>query len=805
MKASLSWLKEYVDVEMSVTEIASALTMAGLEVETVCDRYAFMERVVVAHVLEVSPHENADKLRVCRVETGSGVRTIVCGAPNVAKGMRVALALPGAELPGGMTIAAGKIRGVLSEGMICSETELGVGDYKGGVMVLDDDLPIGTPLNQALSLFDPVIEVDLTPNRPDCLGIMGLAREISAVEKKTLKRPSVDLPERSDDSIDRYTNVTIHDPELCPRYAAALISGVTVGPSPFWLKDRLQSIGLKSINTIVDITNLVMMETGQPLHAFDFDHLAGRRIVVKRAGDQRTFVTLDGKERELQPDMLMICDGEKPVALAGVMGGLNSEIENTTTRVLIESAYFSPTSIRKTSKKLCLHSDASHRFERGVDPNGTLYALQRAAQLMVAVSGGRLMDGLIDVHPSPPKPVVIRLSIPATNRLLGISITLERVEGLLGSIEFQTEKVDDETLDVTVPFFRVDVTKPVDLMEEVARLFGYANIPTLFPLISAKSENWEPYIEKRAVIKTILLGLGLTETVNYSFIHERSCDRLRLASNDSRRNTVRILNPLTEDQSIMRPSLLPGLLETARRNISRQTTRLKIFETGKIFLGKNADIQPEEIEMAAGLMTGTREGIVWYSASQPVDFYDVKGVVETLVDTLHLKCTEFKKAAPDRAPFLRPGASAEIFIGEESLGFLGEAHPEVLAAYGIKQPVYLFELNLARMIPLIPVVKSSADTPRYPAVTRDITLILSKEAFAGHISDAILGLRDTLVETVHFFDLYEGPPIPEGKRSISIRITYRSQEKTLSDADINVIHQSITDALVKEFNATLPV
>lgn len=804
MKASLSWLKEFVDVEMSATEIASALTMAGLEVETVSDRYAFLESVVVAHVLEVNPHENADKLRVCRVDTGSEIRTIVCGAPNVAKGMRVALALPGAVLPGGATIETGKIRGVVSEGMICSETELGIGDDKGGIMVLDDGLSIGTPLNKALSLHDPVIEVDLTPNRPDCLGVMGLAREIAAFEKKALKRPAIVLPETSD-HISRYTSVSIEDPELCPRYAAALLTGVTVGPSPFWLKDRLHSVGLKPINAIVDITNLVMMETGQPLHAFDFDHLAENRIVVKRAGNQRTFVTLDGKERELLSDMLMICDGEKPVALAGVMGGLNSEIEEKTTRVLIESAYFSPTSIRKTSKKMGLHSDASHRFERGVDPDGTLYALQRAAQLMAEVSGGRLIDGVIDVHPAPPLPLVIRLSIPATNRLIGIALTLENVESLLRSIEFKTEKIDDETLDVTVPLFRVDVAKPVDLMEEVARLSGYANIPTSFPLIPAKSENWEPYIERRAGIKTILMGLGLTETVNYSFIHERSCDRLRITADDPRRNTVKILNPLTEDQAIMRPSLLPGLLETARRNISRQTTRVRIFETGKIFLGKDANTQPSEIEMAAGLITGTRDGVVWHAAPQPVDFYDIKGIVEALIETLHLKHIGFKKAVPDRAPFLRPGASAEIVSGSESLGFVGEAHPDVLANFAIKQPVFMFELNLRSLIPLIPVVKSSADTPKYPAVTRDITLIISKEAFAGQISETILGLQNSLVETVHFFDLYEGTPIPEGSRSISIRITYRSPEKTLNDGDINAIHQKITDMLVKEFNATLPV
>ncbi|MBU0993855.1 MAG: phenylalanine--tRNA ligase subunit beta [Proteobacteria bacterium] len=804
MKTSLSWLKEYVDVEMDASKIADALTMAGLEVETVIDRYAFLETVVVARILEIKPHKNADKLRVCTVDTGKDKLNIVCGAPNVQEGMLVPLALPGTELPGGVILEKGKIRGEVSEGMICSKKELAIGEDDGGIMVLEPHLTIGEPLNNALNLCDPVIEIDLTPNRPDCLGIIGIAREVAAFENKTVQKPETKLPNALN-HIKNFTSVTIEDPDLCPRYAACLLTDIKVGPSPFWLKDRLQSVGLKPINNIVDVTNFVMMETGQPLHAFDFDNLAENRIVVKRAKNNKTFITLDEKERHLSADMLMICDGQKPVALAGVMGGLNSEIEEKTTRVLIESACFNPTSIRKTAKQLGLHSDASHRFERGVDPDGTVNAILRAAQLMAEIGGGQPVEGIIDEHPKPSSPHIITLGIPDTNRLIGTSLTKEKIESLLKSIGFITAPIDENAIAVTVPLFRVDVSKPVDLMEEVARCVGYNHIPTSFPLIPAKTGVHNPHIERRSTVKDILLGLGLTETVNYSFVHELSCDRLRLAENDPKRNRVKILNPLTEDQAVMRTSLLPGLLETARRNISRQVTSLKIFETGKIFMGKDAITQPDEIEMVTGLITGNRERMTWHADPQTVDFYDLKGILESLFESLHIENIYIKKCLSDQYPYTRPGVSATIHFENQFLGLLGEVHPEVLANYNLKQSAFIFEINLDSLLPLIPVIKSSADIPKYPAITRDITIIISKKSEAGQILKTIDNLNDKLVETVQLFDVYEGKPIPEGRRSISIRITYRSQDKTLKDKNINGIHQKITDTLLKEFDATLPV
>lgn len=804
MKTSLNWLKEYVDVDMEVSAIADALTMAGLEVETVQERHTHLESVVVAKVLEVSSHPNADKLSLCKVETGETILNIVCGAPNVAEGMLVPLALPGTVMPNGMTLKKGKIRGEKSEGMICSAIELEIGEDEGGIMSLNSDLTIGEPLNKALNLYDPVIEIDLTPNRPDCLGIIGIAREVATFENKSLKYPETHLP-GGIENINDYTSVSIEDPDLCPRYAACLLTDIKVGPSPFWLKDRLLSVGLKPINNIVDITNFVMMETGQPLHAFDFDNLAENRIVVKRAQNEKTFVTLDEKERSLDPDMLMICDGEKPVALAGVMGGLNSEIEDHTTRVLIESAYFTPASVRKTAKTLGLPSDASHRFERGVDPEGTLTALKRAAELMLEIGGGQLIDGIIDEHPKKIESPEITLSVRETNRLIGTSLSQQEISGHLHSIEFQTTETTEDTLTVIPPPFRVDIEKPVDLMEEIARLTGYNNIPTSFPMIPAKTSDEEGIISARILIKDKMNGLGLTETVNYSFIHEDSCDQLRMAPEDPRRKTVKILNPLTEDQAVMRTTIIPGLLDTARRNISKQVSNLKIFETGKIFLSTGEDSQPDELEMLSGLITGFRKDTNWYSKEEPTDFYDVKGIIEGLFESLHITNAEYKILPNEKCDYTKPGYSAEILIDGTPMGIIGEVHPEVLSNYRLKQPVFIFELNLGTLIPMIPVIRSSKEVPKYPSVNRDITIICDNAIEAGHILGIIEGMNEQLVERTILFDIYDGDPIPEGKRSLSIRVIYRSPSKTLKDKNVTKLHKKITDELLKELGASLPV
>jgi len=804
MKVSLSWLSEYVDIEIKANDLADALTMAGLEVETVSDRYDYLNRVVVGRVAEIRPHPKNDALKLCRVETGGSTISVVCGAPNTQEDMLAPCALPGTVLPNGTVLEKSLIREEVSEGMLCSEIELGLGTESGGVMELGRNLSIGDPLNQALNLSDKVFEIDLTPNRPDCLSVIGIAREIAAIQKTKIKYPEVYLPESSDD-ISEYTSVTINDPELCPRYAASLIFDITVGPSPNWLQDRLISAGLKPINNIVDITNFVMMETGQLLHAFDLDHLAENRIIVRTAGKEEAFTTLDGKERRLDPEMLMICDGKKPVAIGGVMGGLNSEVENSTTRILLESAYFNPVSIRKTSKKLGLNTDASHRFERGVDPDGALRALHRATQLITEIGNGKRVKGVIDEHPIPASKKTIILSTEALNRHLGTRLNSDEINNHLKSIEFKVNKIDADKLEIVPPSCRVDISRFEDLTEEIARLYGYNNIETTFPLIPAESRPASEKIASRDLAKRLMIGLGFNEAINYSFISKLSGDRLELEADDPKRDTVDILNPLSEDQSVMRTSLIPGLLETMHHNLSMQNYSVKLFEIGNVFFntGKK-DVQPDEIEMFAGLWTGHRVDAAWFSKEIHCDFYDLKGVVEELLRNLGGITATFTRIPPKSCLFTMPGSSSQIIIENKRVGFIGEVHPTVLRNYNLKQKTFIFELNFDQLVACFPGDKATQPLPKFPATSRDVSLIVDTDIETYNILKSVENLNEELIEDIHLFAVFQGDPVPVGKKSISFRITYRSSTETLEDGTVNHLHMQIADKVVKKFNATLP-
>ena len=804
MKVSLNWLRKYVDVDLNIDDLADALTMVGLEVEAFSNRYDYLNSVVIGRIVEISPHPNADKLKLCFVDVGSNTIPAVCGAPNVKKDMLAPCALPGTCLPKGTILEKSVIHGEVSQGMLCSEIELGLGDNSDGIMELDRNLSVGDPLNQALGLSDFTIEIDLTPNRPDCLSIIGTAREIAGIQKTKVKYPEIRLPESFDD-ITNFTSVRIMDPDLCPRYAASLVFDVTVGESPFWLQDRLISVGLKPINNIVDITNFVMMETGQPLHAFDFDRLAENRIVVRTAKKSETLTTLDGKERQLDPEMLMICDGEKPVAIGGVMGGLDSEIEDSTTRILLESAYFDPVSIRKTSKKTGLNTDASHRFERGVDPGGTITALNRATQLIAEISGGKLIKGVIDEYPNPIPDRIIHLSVKALNRMLGTSLDAIEIVNYLKSIEFGVEIIDDDKLQVAPPSCRVDISRFEDIAEEIARLYGYNNIETSYPLIPADHRQPSRKIDVRDRIKSLMIGLGFAEAINYSFISKLSCDRLELEPDDSRRLMVDILNPLSEDLSVMRTSLIPGLLETMHYNISVQNRNLKLFEIGNVFYNTGQeDSQPDEVEMLSCLWTGARVDSVWFSKEIKCDFYDLKGVVEELLMNMGIVNTTFTSMPPESCFYTKPGYSAQIFVENDLIGLVGEIHPKVLNNYDLKQSAFIFELNFDQLTTLMPDTKSAQPIPKFPATSRDITLIINKNIEAFKILKSVEILDEELVENIHLFDVFEGDPIPAGKKSISVRITYRSSNETLEDDKVNHIHKNITGRLIEEFDATLP-
>jgi phenylalanyl-tRNA synthetase beta chain len=553
-----------------------------------------------------------------------------------------------------------------------------------------------------------------------------------------------------------------------------------------------------------------MMETGQPLHAFDFDQLEENRIVVRTAQEGEVFVTLDQKERTLSQEMLLIWDGKKPVAIGGVMGGLNSEISENTKRVLIESAYFNPVSIRKTAKKLGLGSDASHRFERGVDRDGTVNALNRAAQLMAEVGKGKLIKGVIDEYNESYQPRQVQLSVKDTNRLLGTTLGSSEIEDLLTSIDFEVESGSEKSengdtqLVVVPPSFRVDVTRPEDLMEEVARLSGYNNIPTTFPEIPAEGRQPSKELGVREDIRLAMAGFGFAEAINYVFTDEKSCDRLGFDSEDPRRDLLYILNPLTEDQSVMRTSLLPGLLEAARRNMAQQTKDLKLFEIGKTFIHSKKEKLPDEKEMVACIWTGRRFDASWNSSEESCDFYDIKGIAEGLLKCLKIDDVVFTRISDASPAYIRKGYSANVFVNETMVGVVGELGQNTLSSYGIKQASYFFELNLNQLMPLIPELKQVKPIPKYPAITRDITLIIDKRIESGEVLHSIEQLNEELIESIYLFDVFEGGSIPENKKSISFRVIYRSLSETLEDDKINKIHQSIAGRLLDTFDAELP-
>lgn len=803
MKISLDWLRQYVDIDIKPVELADMLTMAGFEVEAVIDPYEHLAGVVAGKITDITPHPDADRLACCSVNTGGRTCRIVCGAPNIKTGMIAACAMPGTVLPSGTRIESGSIRGQASEGMLCSETELGLGRDASGIMIIDDATRPGIPLADALCLSDTVFEIGLTPNRPDCLSFTGIAREVAALLNKKLKRPDIQIRE-SETDIREMTSVSIENPGMCPRYSARLLTGIKVQKSPEWLQRRLLSIGIKPINNIVDITNYVMMETGQPLHAFDFHQLAEKRIVVRTlSASERTFTTLDGKQRSIEEDMLMICDGHGPVAIAGVMGGENSEIEDTTTDVLIESAHFDPVSIRKAGKRLGLSTDASYRFERGVDPEGTVYAMNRAAMLMMETAGGTIARGSIDEYPGRKDIEPIRLGTEKTNRHLGTSLTTEEIAHHLFSVEFAVTKTAPGTMIVRRPSFRVDVSRPEDLMEEVARLSGYNNIPTTFPVVSAKTEPPLRSFEVKADIRELMAGFGFNETIHYSFTAKNG-ERLELPDGDIRWNELPLVNPISENQSVMRTSLIPSLLEACQKNIFRQEQDLQFFEIGKAFYSHGLEELPGETGLLSAVWTGARRPRLWQEKTVPCDFYDIKGALESLFMALKIKPVACRQAPLNRCGYTRPGCSAIVLADNTDIGIVGELKPSVLERFDIRQPIFAFEINVDLMMSLVPESTGFTQIPRFPATSRDMTLIMDENVAAADIVAKIEASQVDIIEDIAIFDVYRGKPIAPGKKSLSIRITYRSHEQTLEDGPVNALHQKITEKLLSAFDAGLP-
>ncbi|HEU0264946.1 MAG TPA: phenylalanine--tRNA ligase subunit beta, partial [Geobacterales bacterium] len=734
MIISYNWLKEYVDVELPADELAHLLTMLGLEVEGMESRGADLDQVVVARIEEKRQHPNADKLSLCRVNTGSETLEIVCGAQNMKSGDRVALAQVGAVLPGDFKIKRSKIRGEESHGMLCSEKELGLAEASEGIMILSADAPLGRPVFDVLGLKDTIFEIGLTPNRADCLSVIGIAREVAAKLGRSLRYPQIALAEKGP-AIASVTSVTVEDKDLCPRYAARYISGCRIASSPQWLVNRLAAAGIRSINNLVDVTNYVMLEFGQPLHAFDFDRLRGGRIIVRRAAEGERFTTLDGQERQLLPSDLTIRDAEGAVALAGIMGGGNSEISDSTTNVLLESAYFEPRSIRRTAKRLGMHSESSHRFERGVDVNGVGRALDRAASLMAELSGGSIAKGAIDIYPQPVACRVITLRPERVNALLGTSISVDEMERLCQQLECTVERSANGTLRVMVPTFRVDIEREIDLVEEVARLHGFDAIAVTMPTARVFSDRPSPQQRSIAELKDLLVAEGLHEVINYSFISPLLFDGILLPPNDSRRRVIPLLNPLTEEQSVLRTTLLPGLLQTVSRNASFRQLSQRLFELRRVYLPRDGEELPAEPLQLGVIMTGLRHPEGWSQGGEAVDFYDLKGVAESIVERFRLRKVEYRAANDE--PFYHPGKSCALVAGNEVIGTLGELHPTVQERLDLSQPVYYLELWLHKLLAAPRQEVTIAAPHRFPDVSRDIALLVPEEMTASTILDQV--------------------------------------------------------------------
>jgi phenylalanyl-tRNA synthetase beta chain len=800
MNVTYNWLKEFVDFDLTPEQLADLLTMLGLEVEGMEKLGAGMDDVVVAVVEEKRQHPNADKLSLCRVNNGKEVLDVVCGAQNFKAGDTVALAQIGACLPGDFRIKRSKIRGEESCGMLCSEKELGLAEESAGIMVLPAGLPLGQPVFEALGLKDTLFEIGLTPNRADCLSAVGIAREIAAKLGMRITYPPAAIAEGTTPASD-VISVTIEDSDLCPRYAARYISGCSIAPSPEWLVKRLNAIGIRSISNVVDVTNLVMMELGHPLHAFDCDRLAGRRIVVRRAGEGEPFTSLDSQQRALTADDLVICDAERPVALAGIMGGENSEIADTTTNILLESAWFRPAAIRKTSKRLGLHTESSHRFERGADIGGVIRALDRAAALIAELSGGNVAKGVVDAYPGVCEPTTITLRPERANQLIGIELSTAEISDILTRLECTVLEQPDGALRVTPPSYRVDIEREVDLIEEIARLNGFDKIPATMPLSRIASDRPSQHQRLQRIVRDSLVAHGMSEIINFSFTAPDAADKLLLAEDDPRRTAIRLANPLIEEQSVMRTSLLPGLLETVARNVNFRSLDLKLFEMRRVYLPTQAGEMPHEPVCIAGAFTGSREREGWGHTRGAVDFFDAKGVMENLFDLLNVGGVRWVADSPE--PYYHPGKSCSIMAGRERIGSVGEVHPTVQERFGLERPVYCFELDFEKIVPLARQKRTVAAPSRFPDSTRDIAMLAPDDLPAEKIIDCVRGVKAQEIEQVEIFDLYRGTGIPEGFRSIAVRIRYRSYERTLTDDEIGALHGKVVENLVSKVKVSI--
>ena len=797
MLISLNWLKEYVDLgELNVKEIENALTMIGQEVEKIEIKGENLDKVVTAKIVEKEKHADSDHLTVCKVDIGKEIIQVVCGAPNHKLGDKVVLAQIGAKLAPDFVIKKGKIRGVESSGMLCSSKELGIGTDASGIIILPEDAPVGVPMKEYLEIDDVVFELEITPNRPDCLSHIGIARELAAYYNKKVMYPNVKINKEYAEKTSDNITINIEDENLSKRYVSRILKDVTVKESPKWLKDKIEAVGLKSINNIVDVSNFILMEMNQPNHIFDLDKIEGKEIFVKTAGNEEIFVTLDEQERKLAKEDIVITDSKKTIALGGVMGGLNSEITSETKNILIEVAHFNPQNIRKTSRRLNLSSDASYRFERGIERENIINVINRLSNLIQEVAGGEILEGVVDVFLDSVQRNTSELSFERLNRFVGKDIPKEEVIKILSNLEI--EIIDNgDTLKLTPPLYREDLELEQDYYEEIIRMYGFNNIENKLPKVEINEKTVVDTTKLIDKIKLISSSAGLKEVINYSFIPKDAVDKMKF-TRVNKENLINVLKPITEDFVTLRPTLLYSLLKNAKDNLNRNISNIRFFEVSRTF-EKEEELAKEEVKLGI-ILAGENNKTVWNSKPVPYDFYDLKGVVEKIFLKLKFKNYLLKRSTNTE---FHPGRSVDVFVGKEFIGSFGEIHPDVLENFDLgKKTVLVGEFNIDLIEKYIGKISSYQGIVKYPSVPRDLALVMNEEVLVGNVLKTIEKI-DKKIEKVELFDIYRGLGVMPGKKSVAISIVLRDKSKTLEEKEINDVIGKILDKVKKEYLAEL--
>lgn len=792
MLVSIKWLKDYVNTQdLAPADLGEKITRSGIEVDAVIDRSHGMTNVIVGYVEDCYKHPEADKLSICQVNVGEETTQIICGAPNIAAGQKVIVARPGAKLPGGIKIKRAKLRGEESNGMICSLQELGIEGklvpkaYAEGIYVLPEDAETGSDVLTNFDLDDTVLELGLTPNRADAMSMLGVAYEVGAILSKEVQLPEANYTEAADSAQSMLT-LNIDAPDANPLYIAKVIRNIEVKESPMWLQQRLMAAGVRPHNNVVDVTNYVLMEYGQPLHAFDYDSLKTGNITVRHAKEGEKIMTLDDAERTLSSNNLVITNGEEPVALAGVMGGANSEVSDSTTTIVIESAYFASGSIRQTSKDHGLRSDASSRYEKGVDPNRVIPAAERAASLIAELAGGEVLAGSVMFDVLDKEEKIVKVSPDFINTRLGMKISFEDMMRILERLKFNTEAVNGQLV-ISVPTRRQDIQIEEDVVEEIARLYGYDEIPATLPETETTPGGLTPYQQKRRIVRNYLEGAGLLQAVTYSLTSEASAHQFALTETE----TTRLLMPMSEERSTLRQSLLPHLLESVSYNTARRSDSVALYEVGAVFLKTEGELLNEEEHLAIA-MTGLWLDNSWQGEKKPVDFFVLKGIAEGLGNKLGVEL-EFERGEMDG---LHPGRTAFVMLNGNRVGIIGQLHPTDQKARDLKETLVL-ELNLAALLQEEVAPLLYTPVPRYPSISRDIAMVLSKIVEAGSIEAVIRNAGGKLLKDVRVFDLYEGDNMEEGKKSVAFSLTYFDPEKTLTDEEVANVHEKVRTALTQ--------